>query len=168
MATIPLRFVLEHSEVRSETAPRDGLVVGAKRNLSDEPAPHTYTVHYYTLPGSEAVLKDGLQIGDVFFREAHGPYVPGKCPWTHCDGRHLHVICPSGDSSSYADWNVDSRASNCDQKDDRTHRCWIRHGDPAQGALTVDKNGATCKAGAGSIQIGNYHGFVRGFALVDA
>lgn len=66
----------------------------------------------------------------------------------------LMVTCPNGH-----DWVIDSRASNCTMKDDRTHRCWIRHGLPP--SITVDKNGTTCAAGAGSIQAGDYHGFLR-------
>jgi hypothetical protein len=65
----------------------------------------------------------------------------------------LMVHTPGGD------WNIDSRASNCTLKNDRLHRCWIRHGVPPN--ITVDKAGKTCAAGAGSIQAGSYHGFLR-------
>lgn len=65
----------------------------------------------------------------------------------------LLVKTPGGD------WNVDSRAHNCTLKDDRRHRCWVRHGAPPN--ITVDKVGLTCAAGAGSIQAGSYHGFLR-------
>ena len=70
------------------------------------------------------------------------------------DGRCLAVKCPNGD-----EWIIDSRASNCTMPDDDEHRCWVRHGEPP--AITVDKNGHTCQAGGGSIQAGNYHGFLR-------
>jgi hypothetical protein len=43
--------------------------------------------------------------------------------------------------------------------DDGEHRCWVRHGEPPR--ITVDKNGPTCQAGAGSILAGDYHGFLR-------
>lgn len=75
-------------------------------------------------------------------------------PWKGPDGRSLVVKCPGGD-----EWAIDSRASNCTMPDDNEHRCWIRHGEPP--AITVDKNGKTCAAGGGSIQAGNYHGFLR-------
>jgi hypothetical protein len=65
----------------------------------------------------------------------------------------LMVATPGGD------WNIDSRASNCTLKDDRLHRCWVRHGTPPN--ITVGKAGFTCAAGAGSIQSGTYHGFLR-------
>lgn len=78
-------------------------------------------------------------------------WMPRKGP----DGRSLMVKCPGG-----GEWNIDSRASNCTMPDDSEHRCWVRHGEPP--AITVDKNGLTCAAGAGSIQAGGYHGFLRG------
>jgi hypothetical protein len=64
------------------------------------------------------------------------------------------------------EWNIDGRASNCTMPNDRTHRCWIRHGVPP--LLTVDKNGSTCAAGAGSILSGKWHGFLRNGELVVA
>lgn len=65
----------------------------------------------------------------------------------------LCVSTPGGE------WMIDSRASNCDQKNERSHRCWIRHGQPP--LITVDKRGKTCGAGAGSIAAGTYHGFLQ-------
>lgn len=62
-------------------------------------------------------------------------------------------------------WQIDSRASNCGLPYDYDHRCWVRHGDPPN--ITVDKDGKTCAAGAGSIQCGTYHGFLQGGALTD-
>ena len=84
----------------------------------------------------------------------------GECHfWDNCDGRHLHVVLPNGN-----DWDIDSRASNCDQPDERTHRCWTRTGEPPN--VTVGKSGRTCGAGAGSILSGDYHGFLRDGQLV--
>ena len=71
----------------------------------------------------------------------------------------LMVATPGGD------WCIDSRAPNCNMPEERTHRCWIRHGQPPD--ITVDKNGFTCGAGAGSIQSGSYHGFLRDGYLTD-
>lgn len=89
---------------------------------------------------------------------------PGACydaTWYHdyrtgADGRSLVVILPTGDI-----WLIDSRASNCDKPDDHEHRCWVRHGRPEDGTLHVDKNGSTCGAGAGSISVPGYHGFLH-------
>jgi len=75
-------------------------------------------------------------------------------PWKGSDGRSLIVRCPNGE-----EWAIDGRASNCTLKEDDVHRCWVRHGEPPR--ITVDKNGPTCAAGAGSIQAGDYHGFLR-------
>lgn len=74
--------------------------------------------------------------------------------WSNCDGRHLHAVLPNGHA-----WDIDSRANNCGSPDDRTHRCWVRHGEPP--AVHVDKAGFTCSAGAGSIAAGDYHGFLH-------
>ena len=75
------------------------------------------------------------------------------------DGKALHVMTPCGE------WNIDSRASNCTRPEDSVHKCWVRHGVPPN--ITVDKNGDTCSAGAGSIQIKEYHGFLRNGELTD-
>lgn len=98
---------------------------------------------------------------------------PGACwdaEWlhdrqSHCgpDGRSLHVVCPDGRI-----WNIDGRARNCTMKDDQVHKCWVRHGSPEAGDLTVDKRGVTCAAGAGSIDTGTYHGFLRNGEFVPA
>lgn len=71
------------------------------------------------------------------------------------DGIALMVRCPDGH-----DWTVDSEASNCTRKGE-PHQCWVRHGDPREYRVTVDKNGDTCAAGAGSIATPEYHGFLR-------
>lgn len=76
--------------------------------------------------------------------------------WRDADGIALMVRLPNGD-----DWSVDSEASNCTRRGDRAHKCWIRHGDPRTEPVTVDKNGETCAAGAGSVQSRDYHGFLR-------
>jgi hypothetical protein len=92
-------------------------------------------------------------------------YAPGRMFYIsfsggHCGtheppcSRHLAVVLPNG----YL-WDIDGRASNCTMKDDKQHRCWVRHGEPP--TITVDKAGPTCKAGAGSIKVDGYHGFLK-------
>lgn len=81
--------------------------------------------------------------------------LPENTYWDNQRGPMLHVVCPNG-----RHWNIDSRASNCGSPDNKTHRCWVRHGDPETGIVTVDKKGETCSAGSGSIIIGGYHGFL--------
>lgn len=80
--------------------------------------------------------------------------------WTNQEGPMLEVVLPNGHH-----WNIDSRASNCTMPEDTTHRCWVRHGDPEQGIIHVDKNGHTCQAGAGSIAVPGYHGFLHNSEL---
>jgi hypothetical protein len=74
------------------------------------------------------------------------------------DGRSLMVRLP-GDH----DWAVDSRASNCDQKE-REHYCWVRHGEPPKVTAGKGSPGESCTAGAGSIWVDQprgWHGFLR-------
>jgi hypothetical protein len=80
-------------------------------------------------------------------------YFPEDMYWDNMEGPHLLAMLPNGNL-----WDIDSRASNCTLPNDRLHRCWCRHGEPPN--ITVDKKGLTCKAGAGSILSGNYHGFL--------
>lgn len=75
--------------------------------------------------------------------------------WAGPDGISLMVRLPNG-----RDWAVDSQASNC-TRPGQPHQCWVRHGDPRECRVTVDKSGDTCSAGAGSIQAADYHGFLR-------
>lgn len=92
--------------------------------------------------------------GDLYETDWHPSE---KCPfWANCSGIHLQAILPNGDH-----WDIDSRASNCTMRDDRTHRCWIRTGSAQDGTIHVDKNGPTCAAGAGSIAVEGYHGFLH-------
>lgn len=117
-----------------------------------------------------------LEPGSMYWSEWY-PHELGNCPfndWSNCDGRHLHVVLPNKHS-----WDVDSRASNCTLKvrdtpcpentetgehtatcKCRTHRCWVRSGDPETEPVTAGKSGPTCTAGAGSILSGDYHGFL--------
>lgn len=75
------------------------------------------------------------------------------------DGKSLVVVCPNG-----SQWNIDGPCSNCTLPEDRgafdiAHRCWTRTGVPP--LISVGKQfGKTCSAGGGSIQAGDYHGFL--------
>lgn len=82
--------------------------------------------------------------------------------WRGPDGKCLNVILPDGH-----EWCIDAESSNCTRKGDRTHQCWVRHGEPPN--LTVDKNGETCAAGAGSIVSPRtgWHGFLRNGTLEE-
>lgn len=83
--------------------------------------------------------------------------LPENYWWDNHKGPHLSAILPTG-----AHWTIDSRAGNCNRKDDRTTRCWRREGVPPN-VHTMD---CGCGAGAGSIyseQGGprEWHGFLH-------
>jgi len=103
-----------------------------------------------TFAGSARSLWPGPSPTDPTLPAAHPSY-------SFTDGPALWVQTPGGG------WCIDSRASNCTMPYDYAHRCWVRHGEPPD--ITVDKNGVTCQAGAGSIQCGSYHGFLQGGVL---
>ncbi|MGA3265490.1 MAG: hypothetical protein ABSE16_01555 [Verrucomicrobiota bacterium] len=106
--------------------------------------------------------------------EGRAEFFPGR--GVGPDGMSLVVRMPGGH-----DWGIDGRCSNCDSpcarcakpyhqcqcrypegyKDSHPHQCWVRHGAPPK--LTVDKGapGQSCKAGAGSIIVPGWHGFLR-------
>jgi hypothetical protein len=125
------------------------------------------------LDGSLHTLRDAPAgaMWDASWYRDHGDQ------WVGPDGMCLLVKLPNGH-----DWMVDGQASNCTrdqyveittaeghkgrQWGGRTHWCWVRHGDPRTGEVTVDKNGETCSAGAGSILSGNWHGFLTNGYLV--
>jgi len=77
-------------------------------------------------------------------------------PFKGVDGRSLVVVLPNGHQ-----WAIDSRAANCTLPEDDVHRCWVRTG--AAPRITVGKNApgqTTCSAGAGSIGVPGWHGFL--------
>lgn len=74
------------------------------------------------------------------------------------DGRSIICRVPTNH-----DWCIDGPCSNCTRPNE-PHKCWVRHGEPPN--LTVDKNGNTCAAGAGSILTSTWHGFLRNGELV--
>lgn len=127
---------------------------------------------YVDSQGNE-IAQDEMKPGDLFYIREHVPAPNGvfhHCPsdWVNCDGRHLHCILPNN-----TPWDIDGRYSNCTLPNDNLHRCWVRHGDPERmfptgpqgtlrnGVLHVDKNGLTCQAGAGSISVPGWHGYLH-------
>ncbi len=93
----------------------------------------------------EIMTLHGAPVGAMWYADWY--------PFKGQDGHSLVVKTPGGE------WCIDNRASNCSKPDDDTHRCWVRHGSPPN--ITVDKNGDSCAAGAGSIAQKDYHGFLR-------
>lgn len=95
--------------------------------------------------------------GQQILRSENAPGMMWDATWMSrkgSDGRSVYVILPNG-----REWAIDGRARNCTMPEDNEHRCWVRHGEPPE--ITVDKNGHSCAAGAGSIQAADYHGFLR-------
>lgn len=96
-----------------------------------------------------------------WIQEAYWPPVgegQSLVAWRGPDGHTLVVrVRPN------FDWSPDRRASNCTRLDDDKHKCWVRHGEPPN--ITVDKDGDTCSAGAGSIVAPDWHGFLRNGVL---
>lgn len=98
-------------------------------------------------------------VGAMWFAK----WMPKNWTWENETEAHLIVCCPNGDSTR--DWDIDSRCSNCGKPEDKLHRCWVRHGISPE--ITVDKNGLTCSAGAGSILLPKWHGHLRNGELVE-
>lgn len=78
------------------------------------------------------------------------------------------ILCkvPVHGSTGFTLWYIDGMASNCTRKEDTAHRCWVRHGTVGE-VVTVDKNGNTCSAGAGSIDLPGFHGFLHNGELYE-
>lgn len=123
---------------------------------SDEWQRFTESIYHRTDTGEEMTIRDA-PAGAMWYAWWHDYFC------TPQNNDHALVVKTPG-----GEWIVDSQSSNCTMPDDRKqehHHCWIRHG--AVPDITVDKQGATCGAGAGSIQCGNYHGFLRNGYLED-
>lgn len=102
-----------------------------------------------------------LPIGALYELDRTGAAGPDTYPPAGTDGRA--IACRMAGHT----WHIEGRASNCTDKRDHKHRCWVRHGTVGE-LLTVDKNGLTCQAGAGSVFMGReneWHGFLRGGKL---
>lgn len=101
----------------------------------------------------KTVMYDELPIGAMW----NAPWKRRKGP----DGRSLYVMLPG-----QCAWFIDGRANNCTKPQDTDHQCWVRHGEPPD--ITVDKNGITCDAGAGSVIVPGWHGFLeKGYLTVS-
>lgn len=90
---------------------------------------------------------------------------PNDFPPVGADGLSVACVCVYNGWRHH--WYIEHRASNCTMKDDKEHRCWVRHGTIGE-KVTVDKNGKTCGAGAGSLFMGTnheWHGFLRNGVL---
>ena len=150
--------------LRTSTDLKDRTFAGAPKDYPDSAWPTKCDYCPATVPhGAERQVfysrlyntaSGSPEPGDLFWERWTHDSGLGWCEWSNCAGPHLIAILPNGDR-----WNVDGRASNCTMKQDKTHRCWVRHGEPPN--VHVDKNGLTCAAGAGSIVVPGWHGFLH-------
>lgn len=115
-----------------------------------------FSPHYRRLDTGELGDLKSFGPGAMFYADymEFRERAEGDNTWVGPDGRALMVICPDGKT-----WHIDSTAKNCTRKEDKRHKCWVREGVPPM--ITVGKNGDTCSAGAGSIDTGTWHGFLR-------
>lgn len=106
--------------------------------------------------GEETTLR-AAPVGAMWY----APWMDGV--WRHQLAHTLMVRLPGG-----VDWMPDMAAQNCGRRDDprqEQHHCWVVKGVPPD--ITVGKDGPTCSAGAGSIAVPGYHGFLRGGWLTE-
>jgi hypothetical protein len=62
-----------------------------------------------------------------------------KCwRWENCNDPRGHLYCVLPDGHP---WDIDGRASNCTMPEEKTHRCWVRHGDPDKGEAGPRRQG---------------------------
>lgn len=115
---------------------------------------HSGAKHIYVRQDNGTEIIPSQVVGAVTENREYGPF--------GSDGRGLTVTIPGPHT-----WRIDSRAKNCKLPDDDVHRCWVRTGKPEDGTLHVGKHGNTCKAGAGSIDTGQWHGYLHHGELKD-
>ncbi len=126
---------------------------GYEFKLEDEKQLFSSHLYRRTDTGEEMTLRDAP---DGAMWEA--TWYSGMPSWCGDDGRAIICRVPTKH-----DWHIDGPCSNCTRPNE-PHRCWVRHGIPPE--LTVDKNGNTCAAGAGSILTPTWHGFLQNGYLV--
>jgi hypothetical protein len=105
------------------------------------------------------VTLDEAEPGAMWRWPAPDPSLAGAYTSQDDDPRVLMVKLPGGHF-----WCVDSYAGNCTRRGE-PHHCWVREGVPPD--VTAGKAGNTCSAGAGSIAVDGYHGFLRGGYLEE-
>lgn len=131
----------------------------------DVPGGRRRSAIFQCLETAEQRVSTELPIGALFALDREGAQdINSYPPAAPHDGLAIACVCLGrGGPETRYHWHIENRASNCDKKDDRSHRCWVRHGSIGD-QLTVDKNGLTCGAGAGSFFMGpnnEWHGFLR-------
>ncbi|QXV74073.1 hypothetical protein [Rhizobium phage RHEph12] len=112
----------------------------------------------------EVVGSHQLPYGACYAQDNEKGYYP-----TGADGLSIVCVIPYQSASrkiSYHHWQIDGHATNCTKPEDNEHRCWVRRGTVGE-PLHVSKEGNTCEAGAGSISVSGFHGFLHNGILRD-
>jgi hypothetical protein len=153
--------------------------------VEDERQVFTESIYRRSDNGMETTLRDA-PVGAIW----NASWLAGPAMWTGPDKQALMCRLPGGH-----DWHIDGRCSNCDSpcqhcgkphylhnaasrvpgqpnaanctnyEDAHPHKCWVRTGTPPK--LTVGKGrpGESCSAGAGSILVAGWHGYLRNGVL---
>jgi hypothetical protein len=114
---------------------------------------------------TEVVPGTAVEVGDEYALSELPPGAMWLDPFPRrwdvgFDGRALSVKLPDNHV-----WQVDGEATNCTRRGDRTHRCWLREGEPPYVTVGNHPDDLTCSAGAGSIASPGYHGFLQNGVL---
>lgn len=164
--------VLGHADKNDERWPKVCATCGEPFDYADEFQINADRL-YAGAPDDKLYTMRALPVGALYDATWLHGHMHGPGP----DGIALMVVTPGGT------WHVDGEANNCTRPQreqrvengkaqtyltERTHQCWVRHGDPRTGEVHVDKNGNTCAAGAGSIMMERWHGFLHNGYLVSA
>jgi hypothetical protein len=119
---------------------------------------------YRNIATSEELPSMALPIGALYVIRRKPGLGPDDFPGVAaCDGKSVVCVVEGHEEGAIRHWYIEHRASNCDNKLDQLHRCWVRHGTIGE-KVTVDKAGVTCGAGAGSFFMGpedRWHGFLH-------
>lgn len=139
----------------------------------------------------EETTRQKAEVGAMWFVDYMNDWYKGhdghvlsvKLPGNHCwmpeqRANNCDMVCRHCGKPYTAHVGVDGKISERCQPtwkyndgnpyfaDVTPHKCWVRHGTPPGEVVHVDKNGITCGAGAGSIAIPNWHGFLHNGELV--
>ena len=166
----PLEWGYHNAEVFwGEGEPEDDLdhslwpvVCPCGHQFSQDDAYQVFTLDVWRRPDTGELGVNHMSHDQSFGPGAmwYADWLEGITDWLGPDDKSLWVRLPDG-----TDWGIDTRANNCTMPDDHVRKCWVRHGEPP--LVTVDKNGLTCAAGAGSVGTTGWHGFLRHGVLVE-
>lgn len=156
-------FDVDAPEVGDHDDPRWPTACACGYRFTEDDHWQTHTsVWWVGADGRELLIQNAPPgaIFDAFWMRGYGS--------VNGDGPAWSVVCPPGapDARGHV-WHIGSQASNCTRKGE-DHDCWCCHGEAP--LLTVNKQPvagrSTCDAGGGSIQTGDWHGFLTDGRLI--